>query len=455
MLQNFKQENNELANSLLRSTFLSSYKNHENENFTKFEIILTPVCDLACKYCYLVRYGNKLYPEEIRNREEIITNVSLLLDWLIDNEFTPEIELFSGDPLVQQIGYDVLDLIFNKFKVVPKEKRVPAVIIPTNYSFILSTELIQRVEELIVKFASIGIYLGLSASIDGVYLDKYNRPICHRKRGNLTSEYLLNGDNNARDDSFYTQVFEFNKKHRMGFHPMVYSNKIEYWKDNFLWFQAMFTKHDMPFNNIYLLEVRNQEWSSNQIRTFAEFISFLIEWSFAKCNANAEDFIDFLFRLRGYNILSSPLTTIGRGLGCSIQSTISVRAGDLKSFPCHRLMYPQFEQLHFEKDSAGKLFLVGTNPELLIGVVTFDANNLPICRSCLIKSLCSKGCLGSQFETTGDMFSPIPTVCALMHAKMYAMVTTFDRLGIKDLILDRITPEKAYAFNSLLLLDSR
>jgi len=50
----------------------------------------------------------------------------------------------------------------------------------------------------------------------------------------------------------------------MGFHPMIYSNKIEYWIDNFLWFQKMFYKYGINPFNVYLLEVRNVEWLPQQ-----------------------------------------------------------------------------------------------------------------------------------------------------------------------------------------------
>jgi len=42
---------------------------------------------------------------------------------------------------------------------------------------------------------------------------------------------------------------------------MIYSNMIEYWSDNFLWFMRNYVKYGIPLNNLYLLEIRNVEWS--------------------------------------------------------------------------------------------------------------------------------------------------------------------------------------------------
>jgi len=72
-----------------------------------------------------------------------------------------------------------------------------------------------------------------------------------------------------------------------------------------------------------------------------------------------------------------------------------------------------------------------------------------MCELCLIKHLCSGGCLGSQFETTGDLFSPIPSVCQLEHAKIRAMITAYKELRVFDLICDRVNLEKRYALNIL------
>jgi hypothetical protein len=93
---------------------------------------------------------------------------------------------------------------------------------------------------------------------------------------------LLNND--FRDDEYYDKVFKFAKEFNFGFHPMIYSNNIEKWIDNFNWFQEQFKNYDLPWPNIYLLQVRNKEWDEKSNLEFYNFIRYLIKWSWEKIN---------------------------------------------------------------------------------------------------------------------------------------------------------------------------
>ncbi|GAH24385.1 unnamed protein product, partial [marine sediment metagenome] len=199
--------------------------------------------------------------------------------------------------------------MLNKFEFA--ENKPAGIIIPTNFTFILDKEVTEKIENLIVRSRKIGISIHLSASIDGKYCEA-NRPF---RAGGI----------NIRDDDYYDKVFAFVKKWGFSFHPMLYSGYIGSWQNNFLWFQEMLKKYDIPWFNIYLLEIRNKEWSKDDILKFEEFIKFLIRWTFlVLCRGSVEEFMHFIFK-RGFNILESPLATTGRGIGCSIQSTLHVR----------------------------------------------------------------------------------------------------------------------------------
>ena len=428
---NYKKENDRLINSFLNRTFFRTWENQKEglENFRSIEFFLNTKCNLKCTYCYLANYGKGLYPPEFQDDKKVLLNVGMLLDWLLENNFAPRIEFFAGEPLVQKIGFQALEMILDKFK--DAKNKPESITIPTNYTFILSKTLIEKVEDLLKKSREVGVPIFLSASLDGKYCEK-NRPF----RG---------GGIEPRDDKYYDKVFSFNKKWNFMYHPMVYSEHIEDWKDNFLWFQKMFRKHDVPWHYIYLLEVRNREWSKEQILKFAEFIDFLIKWTFSNpCHKNPSEFLNFLFK-DGFNILRSPLTTIGRGLGCSIQAGLYVRLGDLAIVPCHRTSYEPFVQGRFIVKNGKITGIRANNPELMIGIMSMAGKTQPMCESCLLKHLCALGCLGSQFETTGDLFSPIPTVCQLEHAKIMAMVKAYQDLGIFDFICNNIGPEKERA----------
>ena len=427
----FQEENDKLVSHFLEKTFFKAWRSRNGAlaNWRRVELFLNTRCNQACVYCYLNRYGSKLYPEQLQDDRAVLSNLRMFLDWLTSKSYKPDFEIFSGEPLVQEIGYRALEMILRSYL---RHKLLPVqVVVPSNYTFILNNHLTSRVIGLLRTYHDCDSKLILSTSIDGKYCES-NRPL-----------KSLGAD--PRDDKFYDRVFSFNRRFGFGFHPMVYSRNIECWIDNFVWFQDMFRKHRIPYYNLYLLEVRNKEWSPASIRGFGEFVSFIIKWTWKhKCGENRAKFLDFLFRFRGYNMLQSPFSTIGRGIGCSIQGTFTLRVGDLCLVPCHRTAYRQFELARFKTSNGRISGLEAINPELMITIYTLHSNNFPYCESCPIKNLCSKGCLGSQFEATGDLFTPIPTVCQLEHWKLYNIIKTFKEIGVLPIIKERTTPDKRF-----------
>ena len=160
-MKTFQKENNALINSFLGHTFFKGWTKGL-ENFDKMEFYAGTHCNLKCKYCYLAKYGEKLYPKEIQNPDTILNNLRMLLDWLIENGYHPETELFSGEPFSQEFGFKCLELFLDKFKL--KKNKPPRIIVPTNYTFLLSSRETKRVESLIKYSRKIGIPIILSAS---------------------------------------------------------------------------------------------------------------------------------------------------------------------------------------------------------------------------------------------------------------------------------------------------
>jgi radical SAM protein with 4Fe4S-binding SPASM domain len=429
----YQEENNKLIESFLKRTFFKGWRNPKTEklaNFQSVEIWLNNKCNLSCKYCYINQYGDDLYSSENQDGQKVLKNLEMFLNWLIKNKFAPKFELFSGEPFVQEVGFKAIEMILEKYKNI--KNKPPFLIVPTNYTFLLSEKLTKKVEDLLRKSRRIGIPVSLSASFDGKYCEK-NRPFKNMKSNQI----------DPRNDKYYDKAFAFNKKWGFGFHPMIYSEGIKNWQKNWLWFQKNFQKHNISWDNIYLLEVRNAEWRDKQILEFGKFIEFLIKWTFHNsCHDDIEKFLFFLFR-RGYNMLQSPFTTIGRGIGCSIQSTFHVRLGDLALVPCHRTSYPPFVYGYFKVKNNKLTKIEISNPELMLAIYSFDAKNQPQCENCLLKNVCSFGCLGSQFETTGDLFSPIPTVCQLEHVKIASIIKALKELKVFKAVLNRTDPRKS------------
>lgn len=435
-----KPENQKLGFHFLKNYFFENWKKSDFEsklqtNFHSLELFMSSKCNLSCKYCYLHNFGKDLYPQDKDNSSIILRNLSIFLDWLVKNNMAPySLEYFSGEPLINDALLDGIDLILEKFKnACNKPKHI---IIPSNFTFLLERDKRRKVEHLLQKSRLIQIPIFLSVSIDGKFCDK-NRP--------------FSSGQELRDDKFYDEVFKFAKKYECGFHPMIYSNLIEKWFSNFLWFQEKFDEFQIPWFNLYLLEVRNSEWSKYTIIEFSKFIRNLILWTFTyRCKSNNAKFLSFLFDNGGFNILRSPFNYINRGMGCSIQSSLVIRMGDLKIIPCHRTGYPPFELAEFKisKDKIKSIEIL--NPELLISIYTFHGENQPYCHTCLLKKLCSFGCLGAQFENNGDLFTPIPTVCQLEFVKVWTICSTFEELGILDKILLKVKEDKQFAIKEII-----
>ncbi len=449
MTNDYQRENNELIEGFLERTFYSGWRQPDNErlaNFRGLEIMMNYRCNLACKYCYVNRYGEELYPSEsYADEEQLMKNLDMILAWILENDFKPKLEFFSGEALVQPIGYKALHKILDVVG-----GHVPLLVIPTNYTFLLDDKLTAKVEELLEKAAAVGTRIGLSASVEGKYMEQ-NRPfLANVDHDNTHMEdstvwrWGYKGILDPRGDEYYDKLFAFQKKHGFGFHPMIYNEGIEKWIDNFLWFQKKFKEYDLPWWNLYLLEVRNVEWTIEQCREFSKFMKFLVAWIYngpAKKKTGA--WMEIVFTRRGFNILSNPLSRTGRGMGCSFQSDLYIRLGTLDLVPCHRTSYKQFVLgSYVVKDGRIDHFKV-RNPELFIAGISTDAKNWPYCEQCMIRDLCSQGCQGAQVETTGDMYTPFPTMCRMEHAKIKGLVEGLIECNLLELVCNRISDEKA------------
>ena len=443
---NYKEQNNELIKNFLNRTFFKSWKeinpnlNSEKSqffygNYGSLELDFTDCCSSYCAYCYVKQHGKEYFPNnELKNPKIIYENSKILFKWLSENKFTPKIEMFGGDVLVQNVTYDIIPLILDySAKGTPIAR---SIVIPTNMDFLFNDKKTRLIEEYIKISQEVNTPIFLSASIDGKLMEE-NRPIKDKRC--------------IRDDHYYDRLFKFAQKYRIGFHPMVYSQNIEKWKDNFLWFQEMFQKYNLPPNNMYLLEVRNKEWNEEECKELYNFMKFLIKWVFDVIKNKENPIRQFFQNHWSFNILSSLFSNVGRGLGCSLQSAIYLRLGDLTAFPCHRLFYDHFKLFSFVKENNKIIDIEAHNPELYICTNSLESKNQPMCEQCLINEMCSHNCLGSSYEGMGDVFIPQPSVCRMEFYKILGILDGLKDINYLDNILNVITKEKKNAILRFLM----
>jgi len=409
----------EIVLQLLSKTFFEAWKNRrflENTkyiNFSTLELQITASCDQRCSYCYYHRFGKFLNPPAISKKKNILNNLKMLLRWLSSNKYFPKIEIFSGEPFSTEIGFLVIEKVID-WQI--QNSIDNDIIIPSNFSFILDKGKTYRVEKLLDKARSNGFNVILSASVDGKYLDKINRPFFRK----------------VRTKDYYDKIFSFQSKWGYSFHPMIYSKGIDLWEKNFLWFQEMFDKFNINWQSLYLLEVRNYEWTLDQIKEFYRFIRFVVRWAIDRLrqeNIPDDKILQEIYRRRLFNIFSAFFGT-GRGIGCSIQSSMQLRLGDLTVSPCHRTAYDQFNMYRFVNDGEKITGIDVINPYLVTALYSADFRVFPFCELCGIKDLCNGPCLGSNYEFSGDLFITAPTVCLLEHARVFALIDELDDLKL-------------------------
>ena len=436
MDKKYIEENKELfkffvENSFFKNWRLSKRGDIKYHNYNSLTLDIDYSCDLKCEYCYLKRFGKELYHNKTIKKDNLIKNTEKIMNFIYKNNMYCLLEIFSGEPFRNKAFCDILDIIYDYQSKMPVEKRSDYVSIPSNLS-IFRTAFKKDADKFIEyqkKFEEISINLVLSASVDGPFMDDENRPRANKEK---------------YDRDFYNNVLDNGDKFGYGYHPMIYSNNIEYWIDNFLWFDNNIR------TSLYLLEIRNQEWTEKQAHQLYYFTRFLVNYIYnALSNKNTKEFRKILEELKGYNIINSVFSTIGRGIGCSIQSSFEVILNDLTLIPCHRTSYDTLTtgKLSFnDGDWDIEIF----NPELYIAIQTAESKNMGPCEACPINEICSGPCLGANLESTGELFTTSPTVCKMEYEKIAGIIRGFDDIGLLNLMTKNTAHiKKAQIYNVL------
>lgn len=428
-MKTFKEENNDFLKFLLNERFFKNWKKPSNNgkdlhSISQIEFYITNQCNQHCEYCYLYNNYN-IYPKEATEAKTILSNLTMIFNWLIENNYYIQtIDYFSGEIWHTQLGLDILDLTF---KALQNGLQVKRIMIPTNGSFIMNDAVKQKIQNYINAFQDLGTSLQLSFSIDGKVIDNLNRP-----RNNSSKLYT---------DEFYNKVFDFAYHNDFFFHPMVAAYSIEKWKENFYWWKEMCQKYNWSTHyRVMMLEVRNDDWTEEKIKTYCDFLTFLMD-DFRKENpqyASIENFSEFIFGKyitpeENYTYLPWVLALTSDVFSCTIPCQLCIRLGDLALAPCHRTAYDKFIYGYFQTQN-GRIVDIKENNFYLAERFLYMSNihATPHCDTCVYNKFCIKGCAGSQYENTGDLFFPIPSVCKLEKAKINTTINYYQKNGIID-----------------------
>lgn len=444
---------NEQRNKLLNDFYERYYyPNMQRGGPLEVEFIVSPHCNLGCKYCYVNKHYKECYPDQMYNEDVVLENTMKVLKAYTKKGLAPNIEIFSGEFFAQKIGYRMMEEFYQYYKNLPVDLRPKQICIPSNFTFLCDDNLTQQIQDLMNRFAELDICFYLSASVEGKYMEE-NRPLTKTLDIPLTV---------IRDDAYYDKMFEFTKPSGLGYHPMVSAFNIENWIQNFDWWQENLAKHDICWDSIYLLEVRDGDtWTPEQLLAYQNFVRHIYMFAWNKFQGNKDDFFEWLFYSNnvdkespeiqakmekykcaywdgGFNLLSNPFMTNKQGISCNIQNYTGIRCADLMIVPCHRTMYPQFYLGQYEIDDDYNLKIKTYNAELAVTIPMINEKIYPRCGQCPVNHMCISGCLGAQYEQTTDLFTPMPTVCKLMYSKVDILIQCFQETGCWYELLKRV-----------------
>lgn len=419
-----KEEEKNLFMSFLNTHFFYGWKNTSNSGYrNSIELEVSPTCNTQCSYCYYKNFQNYLYPAHINKSNQIVENCKKLLDWIVSENFKniSSFDIFSGEFFMFPRYKDILNLICDA------NRRMGTHIIislPTNATFCLSEEKTREVQEVIDNVTEQGTPIRLSLSIDGYYLDNETRKL---KNGELYT------------DEYYDRAFRFGEENKFAYHPMVGAKGIENWEKNFDWYIKNITKYygiseRKAYELIYLLEVRNPDWTESELKHFYNFIYNLVKRTYSVYDG-VKDYVENYMFVGQSNLFSSLIGHVSRGLGCSIQSTLMVRLGDLAIVPCHRTSYDEYIAGYMKFTENG-MDIELKNPNTYMMIEGFDSEKCSVCSGCPINHLCGKFCYGCNYEINKDFFTPVRSVCKLEMTKVLALSRAIKDLGILNYIKD-------------------
>lgn len=404
-----KTQNDEILYNLINRYYFNFFKKGEKT----LEIFLRSKCTSNCKYCYLTN-NEKLSPRELETDENLLLNLQSLLDFYIKNEFSCNIDLFTGQCILDGFLFRVFDILYKKFSDLSFDRKPRTITIPENCDFVEEEELLNKVQYYIDIFNNIGIKLCFSASVDGFFMEE----VRDQKRSN----------------EYYNKLFSFLGKNNFGVHPMISSYNIDKWIQNYKWWEKTNFLINDP-SKAGFLEVRNNNWTDDNINNYIQLLNYIIDSYLNKydLHALANKVLTLNVKGKGCEILSCPSGSINqkKQLRCSLTHSLVIRLADLAIIPCHRLGYEHFVSGYLIKDENDNIFsLSEKNVAYLISTLSWHMDSAPQCNSCYIKDFCMGPCLGSNYESTGSSFITGESVCKLLKAKYTFLIMKYEDIGL-------------------------
>ena len=117
--------------------------------------------------------------------------------------------------------------------------------------------------------------------------------------------------------------------------------------------------------------------------------------------------------------------------------------------PCHRLTYQHFIAGYFKIEDNKIIDIIPHNISTYATILFTKNNVLPGCSSCIYRDLCVKGCLGAQYEYSGEVMSPIPDVCKMKQTVISFLVKRYAEMGVLREAIDNLLTDEQWKIDIL------
>ena len=128
--------------------------------------------------------------------------------------------------------------------------------------------------------------------------------------------------------------------------------------------------------------------------------------------------------------------------GCTIQTHLTVRLGDLAIAPCHRSAYDKYLFGHFVvNEETNKItHIKANNPQIAITLLMLDMRySVPGCDSCKFNPICLGTCKGQSIESQKDPFHNDPKVCNFLRSKYTILFQILEEKGVMTWLKENMT----------------
>jgi len=200
-VKTFQDENNEVLEKIIDMNFYENFRKETYEQTAEYlELNITATCNQKCEYCYLTKYGDNIYPVELRDEKTILRNTKMLVSYFMKHGMTPRrVDLFSGEIWGTPFSNKFFDILLNAVK---SGWCIEEIMIPSNMSFILNDKKRTYVEKYIDDFKKYGVTISFSASVDGLILESKTRSFKDESKNNIRT-----------NKDFYDKLFAWCKKY--------------------------------------------------------------------------------------------------------------------------------------------------------------------------------------------------------------------------------------------------